>query len=193
MLHTKILKLSLLSLLLGGCATIEKGVVVGKGSVVKPGPYPPIENYWVDVRGKNAEGDRVTERVLLFKPDWDKIRKGDRIAPADYGAVDLGTALRKILEGEPVRKKQLAGTTASRKRAAKKGPQPVAELAAAKRQAPRVQEKPAAPTEPHEEADVREAKRKVHAAKTPEEQSRAWEEYQALLARKQREVVELPR
>ena len=40
-----------------------------------------------------------------------------------------------------------------------------------------------------EDVNVREAKRRIHAATTPEEQSRAWEEYRSRLLRKMRELA----
>ena len=43
-----------LALLLCGCTTVKRGVVVGKGSRVEPARFPRVENYWVDVRGEGG-------------------------------------------------------------------------------------------------------------------------------------------
>ena len=68
-------------LLLVGCSMIERGVVVAKGHRENAAVSPPIDYYWVDVLGENRAGEEKTERVQLFKPDWDRYKKGDRIAP----------------------------------------------------------------------------------------------------------------
>ncbi len=183
-----------LGLLLGGCTTVEKGVVVGKGSRVDSSTFPRVENYWVDVRGLDGNGVKVTDRVLLFKKDWEKIGKGDRFAPADYGVMDLPATFRKLAKGGMPGSKKPTPAPDNRPAPPRKVTSTAAEPRPAKKAAP----KPAAPTEAdfravearaNEDAAVREAKRKIHSAATPEEQSRAWEEYRSKLLQKMRELA----
>ena len=186
-----------LGLLLSGCATVKKGVVVGKGSLVKPSKFPIIENYWVDVRGVDEDGVRVTERVLLFKKDWQRISKGARIVPADYGVMGLGEAFRKLAKRAKPKPTKRSGHSDSRIAAARKAPPAVAERlpgkTAAAKPAPATEEDfRAVEARAHEDATVREAKRKIHSATTPDEQTRAWEEYRNTLSRKIRELSPVP-
>ena len=183
-----------LGLLLGGCTTVKTGVVVGKGSRVDPATFPRIENYWVDVRGVDGDGAKVTDRVLLFKKDWEKIGKGDHIAPADYGVMDLPATFRKLAKGELPGSKKRAPVADTRPAPTRKAAPAIPERRPSKKAA----SKPAAPTEAefravearaNEDATVREAKRKIHSAATPEEQSRAWEEYRSKLLQKMRELA----
>ena len=183
-----------LGLLLCGCTTVRKGVVVGKGSRVEPSKFPPVENYWVDVRGLNRSGVKVTQRVLLFKKDWKKIGKGARIAPADYGGMGLPAASRRLAKGGTPKPGKRSPGSDSRIATVRKAPPAVAERLPPKKAAP----KPPAATAADfravearagEDAAVREAKGRIHSATTPEEQSRAWEEYRGALLRKMRELA----
>ena len=67
----------LVLLLLGACSSIDRGVVVGKGRRFRPGATPPIDYYWVDVRGKNSSGERVTKRIELFQRDWNRFDRSE--------------------------------------------------------------------------------------------------------------------
>ena len=173
---------------------MKNGVVVGKGSRVEQSVFPPIENYWVDVRGVNESGVKVTERVLLYKRDWQKIGKGTRITPADYGVVDLPTAIRRIALGETPKPKKTSRKPDTRVATARKAPTKAAVRSPGNAEAP----KPASTPEEEfrevqaragEDVTVREAKRRIHLATTPEEQSHAWEEYRSRLLRKMRELA----
>ena len=183
-----------LGLMLGGCTTVKKGVVVGKGSRVDLARYSRVENYWVDVRGPDADGEKVTDRVLVFKKDWEKISKGDRIAPADFGALDLSATAQKLAKRGMLRWRKQRPEAQVRTAPARKPPR----IAANRPPSKKVPKKPAPTAEPdfravearaHEDASVREAKRKIHAAATPEEQARAWEEYRSTLHKKMRELA----
>ena len=192
-LQTITLRILGLLFLLSGCTTVKNGVVVGKGSRVEPSLCPPIENYWVDVRGLDESGVKITERVLLYKRDWQKIWKGTRITPADYGVVDLPTAIRRFALGETPRPKETARNSDGRVATVRKGPTPIAGKSPGKvatvKSAPTPEEEfRAVEARAAEDAVVREAKRRIHSATTPEEQSRAWEEYRSTLVRKMREL-----
>ena len=187
--RTLTLWLPCLALLLGGCATVRNGVVVAKGSRVKPAAWPPVANYWVDVRGRGESGAKVRERVLMFKADWQKIRKGDSVALTDFGNVDLAATARKLAKKDAAKPAKPPGSTGARIAAAEKAPPKVAERLAPKKPAPKRDTALDAEARAHEDAAVREAKRKIHTAATPEEQTRAWEEYRSTLQRKIRELA----
>lgn len=183
-----------LGLLLGGCTTVRRGVVVKKSSRVDLTKFPRIANYWVDVRGRNGQGVKVTDRVLLFKNDWRRISVGDVISPEDYGVIVLPIALNKLALKLGPNRARRAGVSSARTAPAEKSPPQVAERSAKMKAAPKSAkvteaEFEAVEARAHEDGHVREAKRKVHSATTPEEQSRAWEEYRRTYYEKMRELA----
>lgn len=121
-------------LCLAGCSTIEQGLIVKKGHSENSVVSPPIDYYWVDVRGKNRAGKEVTERVQLFKPDWDRYKKGDRISPHNYDMIgatkaigtSVSTSVKKIttLGAKPTPVPATPQTAKPRVSTQKKRPQP---------------------------------------------------------------------
>ena len=192
-------------LLSGACSSIERGVVVGKGHRVKPAATPPIDYYWVDVRGRNHDGERVTERLQLFKWDWDRFDEGDLISPQEFGPIEAAKRLGNSLEtytraaGDSVRETILRPEPRPAKR----------EIVKPRRKAPPVSPrkpggKSSGPAAPHsasvetryrdaearviEDPDVRDLKLKIHDAKSEAEQGAAFQEYRRTLYRKMREL-----
>ena len=188
-------------LLLGGCSTIERGVVVAKGHRENGAVSPPIDYYWVDVRGKNRAGEVKKERVQLFKPDWDRYKKGDRIAPHNYDLIGVARAF-----GRSVKKLAKAGVTPApapatpKPKKPGKPDRPVAEkkspslpAPAAKPVAPRSETEAAraarfrgAEARAVEDPAVRDLKKKIYGAKTDEEQAAAYRDYRRGLYQKMR-------
>lgn len=179
-------------LLLGGCSSIERGVVVAKGQRQNTSVYPPIDYYWVDVRGENRGGRQVTERVQLFKPDWSDFKKGDRISPHDYDMIGVARALGFSLKG-----KAEAVATRTPKPALRKSPPPAAARKAATPRPRTAHESEAVRTARFrdvearalEDTGVRESKEKIYSAKTDDEQTAAYREYRSALYRKMREMA----
>ena len=180
-------------LLLGACSSIERGVVVSKGHRFRPGATPPTDYYWVDVRGRNRDGKRITERIELFRRDWNRFDNGDRISPHDYDVVGAAKKIRASME------KLARGGSAPKPKPAK------ADRPAARRKSPPPANVPRAQPVPETEADraarfrsveararddaaVRTLKLKIHDAKTDDEQSAAWQEYRRALFQKMRDL-----
>ena len=115
-------------LLLGACSSVERGVVVGKGHSLRSTPTMPTDYYWVDVRGKNADGERVTERIGLFKRDWERFHDGDAISPHDFDLIGATKSLRSSLDkiarigGKPKPEPARTKTAQSRVPASRKSP-----------------------------------------------------------------------
>ena len=179
--------LSLLGLLLlGACSSIDRGVVVGKGHRFRPGAVPPIECYWVDVRGPNAAGERVTERLQLFQRDWERFDEGDRIAPHDYDVVGaakkISASVKKLTQAGHKPKHKPAGSGARKKSAPKTAAPRVRSAADVEAQYRSVEARA------HGDATVRELKLKIHNAKTDEEQTAAFQEHRRALFQKMREL-----
>ena len=206
--HVKTIQLLSLSglLLLGACSSIERGVVVRKGHSVKSATTTPTDSYWVDVRGKNRDGKKITERVQLFKRDWELFDKGDGISPHNYDMIGAAKALRaslkKLAQGKvtptpkPARPFVKPATKPVHPVARRKSPPPTP---APKAASPRP--RPAPETEAlrearfrnvearaHGDAEVRELKLKIQNAKTNEEQAAAWQEHRRALFQKMREL-----
>ena len=194
-------------LLLGGCSTIERGVVVAKGHRENGAVSPPIDYYWVDVRGKNRAGEVKKERVQLFKPDWDRYKKGDRIAPHDHDLLGVarafGVSVKKLARMDaaptpaPATSKLKKPAKTDRLAARKKSPplpapapKPVAARPRpkAESEAVRVAKLRSAEARAFEDPAVRDLKKKIYGAKTDEEQSAAYREYRRGLYRKMREL-----
>ena len=203
-------------LLLGACSSIERGVVTAKGHRVDAIVSPPIDYYWVEVRGKNRAGEEKTERVQLFKKDWDRFKKGDRISPHDFDMIGatkaIGVSVKKFarIKDEPMPKpatpkaakpKPATPKIATPKPA--KTPKKSAPLATPEL-APKpviATPKPKTETETartarfhnaearaHDDAAVREMKLKIHAARTNDEQAAAFQAYRRALFQKMREL-----
>ena len=191
-------------LLLGGCSSIERGVVVSKGHRENTAVSPPIDYYWVDVRGKNRAGVEKTERVQLFKPDWDRYKKGNRISPHDHDLLGvaraLGASVKQLAKAEarptPAPAKPKPKNT-GRPVARKKSPPPP--VPAPSPVAPRPRPKPETETSrsaklrstearAFEDPVVRDLKKKIYGAKTDEEQTAAYREYRRGLYQKMREL-----
>ena len=200
---TPFLCLSML-LFLGACSSIERGVVLEKGHRVNAAVSPPIDYYWVDVRGKNRGGEEATERVQLFKPDWDRYQKGDRISPHDYDMIGAAKALtvsvKKIAKiGAKPTPAPPTPKAAKRDRPAKRKKSPPPPIPAAKPVATHVQPKPESEAaraaksrsvegRAVEDPAVRDLKKKIYSAKTDEEQAAAYREYRRGLYQKMREL-----
>lgn len=195
-------------LLLVGCSMIERGVVVAKGHRENAAASPPIDYYWVDVLGKNRAGEEKTERVQLFKPDWDRYKEGDRISPHDYDMIgvtkSLGDSVKKLarIKAEPAPTPTPATLEPAQREsppARKKSPPTPTPVPVAKPAAPRPPPKPETEAtraaklrnaEAHavEDPAVRELKKKIYSAKTDEEQAAAYREYRSGLYQKMREL-----
>ena len=176
-------------LLLAGCSSIDRGVVVGKGRRFRPGASPPIDYYWVDVRGKNSGGEKVTERIELFQRDWNRFNEGDHISPHDY---DLVGAVKKITRGKgtPTPKPAASKNRKDRPAARKKSPTPSPATENDKPQTEAGEEARFRSVESraHGDATVRGLKLKIHDAKTDEEQAAAFQEYRRALFQRMREM-----
>ena len=170
-------------LLLGACSSIDRGVVVSKGNRFRPGATPPIDSYWVDVRGRNRDGARVTERLLLFERDWNRFDIGDRISPHDFDAVGAAQKLKASVQkltradGKPGRKRS-GSDRGARRKSAQRPSTPETEAARFRNVEARA----------HDDAGMRELKRKVHAAKTDDEQVAAFQEYRRALFQRMRDL-----
>ena len=182
--------LSLLGLLLlGACSSIDRGVVVSKGHRFRPGASPPIDFYWVDVRGRNQSGERVTERLLLFQRDWNRFDNGDRISPHDFDVVGAAKKLKASVQ----KLAHVGGGRARKQTGSDHG---------ARQKSPQNANVPRGPSAPeteaarfrsvearaHDDAGVRDLKRKIHDAKTDDEQAAAFQEYRRALFQKMREM-----
>ncbi len=180
--------ISLVGLLLGACSSIERGVVVAKGHRVKPEATPPIDYYWVDVRGQNREGRRVTERLELFKPDWDRFPKGAVISPHDFEPLGVVKRLAMSLPAPTP-----GPVAASRKPASKKTPPTRGKKAKESAPTAVVAKKPNeearyrnAESRANDDPAIRELKLRIHNAKSDDEQAAAWQEYRRALFQKMR-------
>lgn len=185
-------------LLLGACSTIERGVVVRKGHTIKSSGTEPSAYYWVDVRGKQRDGDLKTERVPLFKRDWERFRKGDVITPHDFDMLGATAGLRASVK----KIAKLGSTPPPATPKARTRPTPVRSKAPPPAPTPKAgAPKPSAETEAarearfrnvearaHADAGIRELKLKIHDAKTNEEQAAAWQEHRRALYQKMREL-----
>ena len=193
-------------LLLNGCSMIDRGVVVAKGHRENAAMSPPIDYYWVDVLGENRAGEAKTERVQLFKSDWDRYQEGDRISPHDYDMIgatkSLGDSVKKLarIKAEPT-PPPATPEPAPRENppARKKSPPTPTPVPVAKPATPRPHPKPETEAtraaklrnaEAHalEDPAVRELKKKIYGAKTDEEQAAAYREYRSGLYQKMREL-----
>lgn len=76
---------SLVALSMVSCSVVKEGKIVQKGMTENGSPNKPFPSYWADVRGKNWQNKEVTARLEFFEVDWKKLRKGQRIVPAQYG------------------------------------------------------------------------------------------------------------
>ena len=185
-------------LLLGACSTIERGVVVRKGHTIKSSGTETSAFYWVDVRGKQRDGDLKTERVPLFKRDWERFRKGDVITPHDFDMLGATAGLRASVK----KIAKLGSTPPPATPKARTRPTPVRSKAPPPAPTPKAgAPKPSAETEAarearfrnvearaHADAGIRELKLKIHDAKTNEEQAAAWQEHRRALYQKMREL-----
>ena len=191
-------------LLLGGCSAIERGVVVAKGHRENTAVSPPIDYYWVDVRGKNRAGEMKTERVQLFKPDWDRYKKGNRISPHEHDMIGaakaLGLSMKRLARfGAKPTPSPTPSKAPQRPRSAARKKSPTLPASAPKPAAPRVRTKSetetsrsaklrSAEARAFEDPVVRDLKKKIYGAKTDEEQATAYREYRRGLYRKMREL-----
>ena len=191
-------------LLLGGCSTIERGVVVSKGHRENTAVSPPIDYYWVDVRGKNRAGEMKTERVQLFKPDWDRYKKGNRISPHEHDMIGaaraLGVSMKRLVRiGAKPTPSPTPPKAPNRNRPAARKKSPTLPASAPRPVAPRPRPQPETETSrsaklrgaearAFEDPVVRDLKKKIYGAKTDEEQTAAYREYRRGLYRKMREL-----
>ena len=178
-------------LLLAACSSVEHGVVVARGHRQNAAVNPPIDYYWVDVRGKNRGGSEVTERVQLFPRDWPRFKKGDRISPHDFDMIGvakaLGASLKKLAHAgvtpppAPAPPRPAAPKKAARRPAAPAAPPPETE-------AMRTAKFRAVETRAIEDPAMRELKKQIYKAKTDEDQTAAYREYRKALFQKMREL-----
>lgn len=197
-------------LLLGACSSIERGVVTAKGHRVDAIVSPPIDYFWVEVRGENRAGEEKTERVQLFKPDWDRFKKGDLILPHDFDMIGatkaIGVSVKKFarIKDEPTPKPEIPKAATPKPATPKIAtPKPVkADRAKTRRKsaplstpAPKPETESAraarfhsAEARAHDDAAVRQMKLKIHAARTDDEQAAAFQAYRRALFQKMREL-----
>ncbi len=173
-------------LLLAACTSIQRGVVITKGSSLTTTGLTPRPMFWVDVRGANADGEVVIERVNLFEWDWTAMKQGDQISPADYGLCRFMRPAVRPEIAEPVipappprlaKSKRARGAKSARVAAQppreSKPPTPPPAMTAEVRAA-RFREIEAKAIE---DPQVREMKQKIHAVSSDEEQAQALKQY----------------
>ena len=186
------------TLLVGACSSIERGVVVGKGQGISTTPTTRTQDYWVDVRGKNRDGEGVTERLHLFKQDWNRFNEGDSISPHDFDLIGAGKAFRasvkKIAQtgGEPPGRTATPQVTQVRVEAPQISPSAkvggVGSRAVPQTEADWEARFRSVEARAQADAAVRELKLKIHNAKTNEEQAAAWQAHRRALFQKMREL-----
>ncbi len=187
-------------LLLGACSSIEHGTVVGKGHHENSAVNPPIDFYWVEVSGKDRDGQPATERVQLFQRDWDRYKKGDRISPHEYDMIGATKALKASVKKLAKIGRAPTPETATPKPAQadrKATPKKVSPPPAIATPRPRVAAESAASreakfrnveTRANEDPTVRDLKLRIHGARTDEEQTAAFQEFRRALFQKMRDL-----
>ena len=186
-----------LIVILAACSEVKEGKVVGKGidrvgTKMHPGPI-----HWIDIRGKNREERIVTARVEFFEMDWKGIKKGDWVAPAQFGfprffqRISAYNAEQRAESGRFSTSGSVAKPKAKGRGKSRPVAKPAAETAAPEGAAPSSEgDREAKLRQVRERAiedeGVRALKKNIHAAASDEEQTRAWQEYRKALHEKMR-------
>lgn len=203
---------------LASCGSMKEGVVVAKSRKAPViGTYaPPEQTFWVDVEGTDGKGRTVTRRVQLFDWEWKQLRKGDRIALEDYGTFNISRTPEKGARRKPASKKprrkpatpkakatpRPAATAASPRPASTPAASPAAKPPLATPPPPKPTAAQGSPSpvanrqaryqeveaRALEDGSVRQARAKVHTARSNDEQARALTDFHKAKFNKMREI-----
>lgn len=186
------------TLLFGACSSIERGVVVRKGQGISTTPTTRTQDYWVDVRGKNKDGEAVAERLHLFKQDWNRFSEGDSISPHDFDLIGAGKAFRASVKrltqtgNEPARKRTRPKLARTRPAAPQMPPSArvggASPRAVPSTEAEKEERFRSVEARAHADPAVRELKLQIHGAKTNDEQTAAWQAHRRALFQKMRDL-----